>query len=84
LVLDWDDPKSLEVLHTHRHELAAVMVEPVQSRRPDIQPRAFLHELREFTKQAGIPLIFDEMITGFRIHTGGAHAWFGVQADIAT
>jgi acyl carrier protein len=84
LVLDWDDPKSLEVLHTHRHELAAVMVEPVQSRRPDIQPRAFLHELRGFTKQAGIPLIFDEMITGFRIHTGGAQAWFGVQADIAT
>jgi natural product biosynthesis luciferase-like monooxygenase protein len=84
LVLDWDDPKSLEVLHTHRHELAAVMVEPVQSRRPDLQPRAFLHELRGFTKQAGIPLIFDEMITGFRIHTGGAQAWFGVQADIAT
>jgi natural product biosynthesis luciferase-like monooxygenase protein len=84
LLLDWDDPKSLEVLHAHRHELAAVMVEPVQSRRPDIQPRAFLHELREFTKQAGIALIFDEMITGFRIHTGGAQAWFGVQADIAT
>ena len=84
LVLDWDNPKSLEVLHAHRNELAAVLVEPVQSRRPDIQPRAFLHELREFTKQAGIPLIFDEMITGFRIHTGGAQAWFGVQADIAT
>ena len=83
LILDWDNPQSLDVLHAHRHELAAVMVEPVQSRRPDIQPRAFLHELREFTKQAGIPLIFDEMITGFRIHTGGAQAWFGVQADIA-
>ena len=84
LLFDWDDPKSLEVLHAHRHELAAVLVEPVQSRRPDIQPRAFLHELREFTNQAGIPLIFDEMITGFRVHTGGAQAWFGVQADIAT
>jgi len=84
LVLDWDNPKSLEVLHAHRHELAAVLVEPVQSRRPDIQPRVFLHELRQFTRQAGIALIFDEMITGFRIHTGGAQAWFGVQADIAT
>ncbi len=84
VVLDWDSPTSIEYLKEHVNELAAVMVEPVQSRRPDIQPRAFLHQLRELTASAGIPLIFDEMITGFRIHVGGAQAWFGVQADIAT
>jgi natural product biosynthesis luciferase-like monooxygenase protein len=84
LILDWDNPKSLEILHAHRHELAAVLVEPVQSRRPEIQPREFLHELRAFTEKTGAALIFDEMITGFRIHTGGAQAWFGVEADIAT
>ena len=84
VVLDWDSPTSIEYLKEHIHELAAVMVEPVQSRRPDIQPRAFLHQLRELTASAGTALIFDEMITGFRIHVGGAQAWFGVQADIAT
>ena len=84
VVLDWDSPTAIEYLKEHIHELAAVMVEPVQSRRPDIQPRAFLHQLRELTTSAGTALIFDEMITGFRIHVGGAQAWFGVQADIST
>jgi natural product biosynthesis luciferase-like monooxygenase protein/amino acid adenylation domain-containing protein len=84
LVLEYDNPQSLEILKAHAHELAGVMVEPVQSRRPDLQPRAFLHALREFTTQAGIPLIFDEMVNGFRILPGGAQEWFGVQADIIT
>ena len=84
VVLDWDSPSAIAYLQEHVHELAAVMVEPVQSRRPDIQPRAFLQQLRELTTKGGAALIFDEMITGFRIHTGGAQAWFGVQADIAT
>ncbi len=84
VVLGWDSPDSIEYLNKHAHELAAVMVEPVQSRRPDIQPREFLHELRQLTARTGTALIFDEMITGFRIHRGGAQAWFGVEADIAT
>jgi glutamate-1-semialdehyde aminotransferase len=36
------------------------------------------------TKEAGIALIFDEMVSGFRIHPGGAQAWFGIEADLAT
>ncbi|MEH1834782.1 MAG: amino acid adenylation domain-containing protein, partial [Nostoc sp.] len=84
LVLDYGNPHSLEILETHAHELAAVLVEPVQSRRPDFQPREFLHQLRQLTREKGIALIFDEMITGFRIHPGGAQAWFGIDADIAT
>jgi natural product biosynthesis luciferase-like monooxygenase protein len=82
MVLDWDNPKSLETLKEHVHELAAVLVEPVQSRRPDIQPREFLHELRRLTEQAGTALIFDEMVTGFRIGIGGAQEFFGVKADL--
>jgi glutamate-1-semialdehyde aminotransferase len=65
-------------------ELAAVLVEPVQSRHPDLQPREFLRELRKMTEKSGTALIFDEVITGFRVHPGGAQAWFGIQADIAT
>ncbi|MEZ0094214.1 amino acid adenylation domain-containing protein [Streptacidiphilus sp. EB129] len=84
LVLPYDDPASLEALREHAHELAAVLVEPVQSRRPDVQPGAFLRELRELTREAGVALIFDEVITGFRMHPGGAQALFGVDADLAT
>ncbi len=83
LVLDYGTPEALAALREHAHELAAVLVEPVQSRRPGLQPRAFLHELRELTAASGIALIFDEMITGFRCHPGGAQAWFGVEADLA-
>lgn len=84
IVLDYNNPKSLDVIKANRHRLAAVLVEPVQSRCLEIQPKAFLHDLRALTQQQGIALIFDEMVTGFRIHPGGAQAYFGVEADLAT
>jgi amino acid adenylation domain-containing protein len=84
LVLDYGAPESLDILRTHAHELAAVIVEPVQSRRPDLQPKEFLTALREVTSAAEMALIFDEVITGFRLHPGGAQAWYSVQADLAT
>ncbi|MDB6017608.1 MAG: amino acid adenylation protein [Pedosphaera sp.] len=84
LVLDYGDPESLKLLETHANEVAAVLVEPVQSRRPDFQPREFLHQLRDLTLKSGSALIFDEVITGFRLHPGGAQAWYGIQADLAT
>ena len=84
LVLDYGNPQSLEIIKSYEQELAAVIVEPVQSQRPNLQPKEFLQQLRQLTRESGIVLIFDEMITGFRIHPGGAQAWFGVEADIAT
>src|SRR4029077_12686688 len=59
-------------------------VEPVQSRHPDLQPLDFLRKLRAMTEKAGTALIFDEVITGFRVHPGGTQALFGIKADIAT
>ncbi len=84
IVLEYGNPASLEILKTLLPEVAAVMVEPVQARHPDLQPREFLQELRRITEQAGTALIFDEIITGFRVHPGGAQAWFDVRADLAT
>jgi glutamate-1-semialdehyde-2,1-aminomutase len=84
LVLDYGNPQSLEIIKAHEQELAAVLVVPVQTGRPSLQPKTFLQELKQLTKESGITLIFDEMITGFRIHPGGAQAYFGVEADIAT
>lgn len=84
LVLDYDNPESLKILSDHAEELAGVLVEPVPSRRPNVQPQAFLQQLKEFTQTADIPLIFDEVLVGFRIHPGGAQAWFNVEADLVT
>ncbi|MEM7588309.1 MAG: aminotransferase class III-fold pyridoxal phosphate-dependent enzyme, partial [Acidobacteriota bacterium] len=65
-------------------ELAAVLVEPRQSRRPDLETKEFLLRLREVTERHGIALIFDEVVTGFRLHPGGIQALYGLQADITT
>ena len=84
LVLDYGTPESMEIIKARASELAAVLVEPVQSRRPDFQPREYLHELREVTAKAGTVLILDEVVTGFRSHPGGVQALFDLKADICT
>jgi amino acid adenylation domain-containing protein len=84
IVLDYGNPQSLDILRARGSEIAAVLVEPVQSRRLDLQPREFLHDLRKVTTETGSALIFDEVVTGFRVEPGGAQAYFGVRADLAT
>ncbi len=84
MVLDYGDPHALEVIRTHADELAAVLVEPVQSANVGLQPRDFLQDLRQLTSEFDIALIMDEVISGFRAAPGGAQAWFGVQGDMAT
>ncbi|MEM6353023.1 MAG: aspartate aminotransferase family protein [Cyanobacteria bacterium P01_D01_bin.14] len=84
IVLEYGNPQSLKVIKAHHKNLAAVLVEPVQSRCPELQPREFLRQLRELTAACGTVLIFDEMVTGFRVHPGGAQAHFGIRADLAT
>ena len=82
-VLDYGTPEALAFIREHADELAAVLVEPVQSRRPDFQPVDFLKEVRAITRRSGTCFIFDEVITGFRAHLGGTQALFGVRADLA-
>ena len=84
IVLDYGNDKSLDVIREQAANIAAVLVEPVQSRHPDTQPVSFLRELREVTRELDIALVFDEMITGFRSHPGGVQALFDIKADIAT
>ncbi|MFM0286809.1 amino acid adenylation domain-containing protein [Paraburkholderia megapolitana] len=84
VLLDYGTDAALEAIRGMSSEIAAVMVEPVQSRNPSLQPVAFLKELRRITEEAGVALIFDEMITGFRVHPGGSQAIFGIKADLAT
>ncbi|MBC8154266.1 MAG: aminotransferase class III-fold pyridoxal phosphate-dependent enzyme, partial [Bacteroidetes bacterium] len=84
LILDYGTDESLRIIKERAHELAAVLVEPVQSRRPEFRPIDFLKEVRTITEAAGTVLIFDEVITGFRMHPGGAQALFGIKADVAS
>jgi amino acid adenylation domain-containing protein len=84
LVLDYGTPESLEILRERADELAAIVVEPVQSRRPDFAPVEFLRELRKLTEEHGIVFVFDEVVTGFRSHPRGAQGLFGIQADLAS
>ncbi|WCJ65353.1 aspartate aminotransferase family protein [Agrobacterium tumefaciens] len=84
VLLEYGNPRSIDYIRRHGDSLAGVLVEPVQSRNPELQPREFLHEMRSVTEKTGSALIFDEMITGFRVAPGGAQSHFGIDADIAT
>ncbi|HWT89425.1 MAG TPA: amino acid adenylation domain-containing protein [Candidatus Angelobacter sp.] len=84
VVLEYGAADSLEWIRKNANDLAAVMVEPVQSRHPNLQPVSFLKELRQITKDSGSCLIFDEVVTGFRVHPGGCQELFGIRADLAT
>ncbi len=84
ILLDYNREDSLKYIEEHSDIIAAVITEPVQSRRPDIQPKEFLKKLRKVTQENDIALIFDEIITGFRIAAGGAQEYFDVEADIVT
>ncbi len=83
IVLEYGAEESLETIRSLGDDIAAVLVEPVQSRRPQLQPREFVRNLRKVTEETGSALIMDEIVTGFRVHTQGAQRVFGVQADIA-
>lgn len=84
IVLEYGTEESLDIIRSHAEEIAAVLVEPIQSRRPEFQPREFLLELRRITRDQGIILVFDEVVTGFRIAPGGAQSFYGIEADLAT
>lgn len=84
LVLEYGTEESLQVIREQAHTLAAVLIEPVQSRRPEFQPAEFARELRKITEESGTALVFDEVVTGFRTHQGGMQARWGVRADLAT
>ncbi|CCE09372.1 Amino acid adenylation domain protein [Bradyrhizobium sp. STM 3843] len=84
VVLDYGAEQSLDWIRRNAADIAAVLVEPVQSRHPSLQPVDFLKQLRKITEDCGAALIFDEVVTGFRVHQGGCQAKFGIRADLAT
>ncbi|MCP5058846.1 MAG: aminotransferase class III-fold pyridoxal phosphate-dependent enzyme [bacterium] len=75
-----DIDRASALIEAHADELAAVIVEPMQR---TIPPRpGFLEGLREVTRRLEIPLIFDEVVTGFRLAYGSAQEYYGVTPDL--
>jgi len=83
ITLTFNHQESLEKIRKHKDELAAVIIEPVPSMFL-VDMKDFLTQLREVTKECGILLIFDEVISGFRLAYGGAQEYFGIVPDMAT
>jgi len=86
VTLPFNDPAVLEeAFRIHGHQLAAVILEPVVGNSGCLPPQAgFLEKLRKLTAGQGTLLIFDEVMTGFRVAYGGAQERFGIQPDLTT
>ena len=83
LIAPFNDLETTEsIIQAHHDELAAVIVEPLQR---VLAPKpGFLQGLRDLTVRHDIPLIFDEVVTGFRLAYGGAQEFYGVTPDLCT
>jgi glutamate-1-semialdehyde 2,1-aminomutase len=82
LIAPYNDLATTEALiAAHHEELAAVIIEPYQ--RTILPAPGFLEGLRKVTRRYEVPLVFDEIVTGFRFAYGGAQEYYGVVPDIA-
>jgi glutamate-1-semialdehyde 2,1-aminomutase len=85
IVLPYNDPAAFDKIRRHASQLAAVIIEPVLGAGGTIPAtREFLTELRRITSEIGAFLIFDEVITGFRMAPGGAQEYYGVIPEVST
>jgi glutamate-1-semialdehyde 2,1-aminomutase len=86
LVARYNNLASVEALfRQYPRQIAAIIVEPVAGNMGVVPPLAgFLPGLRRLTAENGALLIFDEVMTGFRVHLGGAQALYGIQPDLTT
>jgi glutamate-1-semialdehyde 2,1-aminomutase len=84
MTLNYNDSAQVrEVFAQHGHAIAAVIVEPVAGNMNCVPPApGFLETLREVTEKSGAILIFDEVMTGFRVALGGAQALYGIRPDL--
>jgi len=81
-LFEYGSEESLTFIKENKDTIAAVLVEPIQSRNPSFQPLSYLQQLRILTEENNIALIFDEVITGFRIDLRGCQNYFNIRADI--
>ncbi len=85
IILPWNDLSLVkEKLEKHHHEIAAIITEPIMCNNGCILPaEGFLQGLRQLCDEYNITLIFDEVITGFRLSLGGAQSYYGITPDLS-
>jgi glutamate-1-semialdehyde 2,1-aminomutase len=85
LVVQYNNAEDLEKTIRKNKDVAGVIVEPILANMGLILPENnFLSDIRKITKENNVPLIFDEVVTGFRVSPGGAQKHFGIKPDITT
>ena len=85
LVVPYNDSQTLDRILSKNHDVAGLIIEPVLANMGLILPeKKFLSDVRKITKQHDVPLIFDEVVTGFRVSEGGAQKTFRIKPDITT
>ena len=85
LVAPYNNSEELEKIISKNKDVAGVIIEPILANMGLILPQKnFLSDVRKITKDNNIPLIFDEVVTGFRVSPGGAQQYFGIKPDITT
>ena len=85
LVVPYNDSHTLEQVLSKNKDVAGLIIEPVLANMGLILPeKNFLYDVRKITKQHDVPLIFDEVVTGFRVSNGGAQKTFKIKPDITT
>lgn len=84
IVLEYGAETSLDWIKANAKDVAAVIIEPIQSRHPEVQPVEFVRNLRKLTTEIDAALVFDEVVTGFRTHAKGVQGEWGIQGDMAT
>ena len=85
LVVQYNNSDELQSLVEKEDDVAAVIVEPVLANMGLVLPaKNFLYDIRKITKEKNIVLIFDEVVTGFRMSPGGAQKYFGIKPDVTT
>jgi len=84
MMLPYRDKNAYELIRKNKDNLALVVIEPVQSSNPRLDNQEFLQGLREVCTECEVLLMFDEVITGFRIEYGGCQEYYDIKADLVT
>lgn len=84
MVLPYRRAEAFDLIRENKDSLAGVIIEPAQNSNPRLGLDSFLQELRDVCTETGVLLIFDEVVTGFRLAYGGAQELYGITPDLAT
>ncbi|WP_309711534.1 non-ribosomal peptide synthetase/type I polyketide synthase [Armatimonas sp.] len=84
IILEYGSDEALQTIRQRAGEIAAILVEPVQSRHPDLRPYEFVKTLRALASEHEIAFVFDEIVNGFRLGRRGAAGVYDIEPDMQT